>query len=99
MKILSANRKTVNVDEENPYWISFSDIMSGLLILFILASMALILELMQTRAKVSDAIEEIAKAEKVRQDILHEIRSELLKKRLLSKSAITKQFSVFQISS
>lgn len=80
MKILSANRKTVNVDEENPYWISFSDIMSGLLILFILASMALILELMQTRVKVSDAIEEIAKAEKVRQDILHEIRAELLKK-------------------
>ncbi|NWH06734.1 OmpA/MotB family protein [Desulfobacter latus] len=83
MKLLSANRKPVNVDEENPYWISFSDIMSGLLILFILASMALILELMQTRVKVSDAIEEIAKAEKVRQDILHEIRAELLKKNVV----------------
>ena len=34
-------------DEENPYWISFSDIMSGLLIVFILAALALILELME----------------------------------------------------
>lgn len=42
--------------------------------------MALILELMQTRVNVSDAIEEIAKAEKIRQDILHEIKTELLKK-------------------
>lgn len=83
MKILSANRRPINVDEENPYWISFSDIMSGLLILFILASMALILELMQTRVKVSNAIEEIAKAEKVRQEILHEIRTELLKKNII----------------
>jgi len=83
MKILRPNNQPINVDEENPYWISFSDIMSGLLILFILASMALILELMQTRVKVSDAIEEIAKAEKIRQDILYEIKVELLKKNIV----------------
>lgn len=83
MKILSSNKRAVNVDEENPYWISFSDIMSGLLILFILASMALIIELMQTRVNISAAIEEIAKAEKVRQDILHEIKTELLKKKII----------------
>ncbi|MBI9088308.1 MAG: OmpA family protein [Desulfobacterium sp.] len=83
MKIGRSSRQSVGVDEENPYWISFSDIMSGLLIIFILASMALILELMQTRVKVSKAIEEIAKAEKVRQDILHEIKGSLLKKHIL----------------
>ncbi len=34
------------VDEENPYWMSFSDIMSALLVIFILASVILILRLM-----------------------------------------------------
>lgn len=32
-------------DTENPYWLSFSDAMSGLLIIFILASLSLILQL------------------------------------------------------
>lgn len=69
-------------DEENPYWISFSDIMSGLLIIFVLAVLALILELTQTKTKVSEAIKELAKAEQVRRDILEEIVSELHKKNI-----------------
>lgn len=28
--------QTTNVDEENPYWMSFSDIMSALLVIFIM---------------------------------------------------------------
>lgn len=36
-----------NIDEDNPYWVSFSDLMSGLLVIFILASVALIIELTQ----------------------------------------------------
>ena len=67
------------VDEENPYWISFSDIMAALLVVFILASLALILELMQTRADVSEAIKELAKAEEVRRNIVNEVRDELSK--------------------
>ncbi|MDU3956382.1 MAG: chemotaxis protein MotB, partial [Pseudomonas aeruginosa] len=39
--------KEVSVDEENPYWMSFSDIMSALLVIFILASVILILQLME----------------------------------------------------
>lgn len=34
--------QTTNVDEENPYWMSFSDIMSALLVIFIMASVILI---------------------------------------------------------
>ena len=33
-----------SVDEENPYWMSFSDIMSALLVIFILASVILMLK-------------------------------------------------------
>ena len=35
------------VDEENPYWMSFSDIMSALLVIFILAAVALMVQLME----------------------------------------------------
>ena len=66
-------------DEENPYWISFSDIMSGLLIIFILAALALILELMERRERVDLSLEELKKAATVRQQILTETRDELLK--------------------
>ncbi|WP_029913833.1 OmpA/MotB family protein [Pelobacter seleniigenes] len=75
-------RKSIQVDEENPYWISFSDIMSGLLVIFILASLALILELTHTKMEVNDAIREIAKAEQVRRDILREVETELKNKNI-----------------
>jgi flagellar motor protein MotB len=68
--------------DDNPYWISFSDIMSGLLIIFILASLALILELTKTRTEVTDAIREIIKAEQVRRQILDEIVDELRKRNI-----------------
>ena len=70
------------VDDENPYWISFSDIMSGLLIIFVLASLALILELTVTKFEVNDAIREIARAEQVRRDILREIEEDLKKRNI-----------------
>ena len=40
---LRRSNKSASVDEENPYWMSFSDVMSGLLVIFILASVILIL--------------------------------------------------------
>lgn len=75
-------RTQATVDDENPYWISFSDIMSGLLIIFVLASLALILELTVKKFEVNDAIREIAKAEQVRRDILSEIEEELRKRNI-----------------
>jgi flagellar motor protein MotB len=74
----SINRHAGNqVDEENPYWISFSDIMAGLLVIFVLAAVALILELTQKSEQWDEAIREIAKAEQVRKDLLREIEQEL----------------------
>lgn len=65
------------VDEENPYWISFSDIMSGLLVVFVLACLVLIMELVQTRAAVSAAIENLQYAEQIRRTLLEEAAAEL----------------------
>lgn len=81
-------KKTVNrADEENPYWMSFSDVMSALLIIFILASVALIVQLMEIQEKLrqqqmefNQEIQDLQKAEEVRRTILHET-AELLHKR------------------
>ena len=84
---LRRSNKSASVDEENPYWMSFSDVMSGLLVIFILASVILILRLMELQAQaqeqVADFEEEIAllrKAEEVRRNILSEA-AEVLRSR------------------
>lgn len=71
--------RSVSVDEENPYWMSFSDIMSALLVIFILASVILILQLMEAHKALEDRqvqfeqeIVELKKAEQVRRTILEE---------------------------
>ncbi|OXS13723.1 chemotaxis protein MotB [Zobellella denitrificans] len=78
---------TATVDEENPYWMSFSDIMSALLVIFILASVVLILQLMEIREELQnrqiefeEEIVELKKAEQVRRTILEEA-AEALRKR------------------
>lgn len=79
--------KEVSVDEENPYWMSFSDIMSALLVIFILASVILILQLMEIQKKLKERevqfeqeLVELKKAEQVRRTILDEA-VEALRKR------------------
>lgn len=74
--------KARRVDEENPYWISFSDLMSALLVVFILAAVALIIELTETQNKIEQDIEQLKYAERARRDILHEIRDELTKQNI-----------------
>lgn len=76
-------RFETDVDEDNPYWISFSDIMSGLLLIFVLASLVLVLELSQRKAMVDEKILERTKAEKVRQEVLQEIKDELRRKGII----------------
>jgi flagellar motor protein MotB len=68
------------VDDENPYWISFSDLMTGLLVIFILAAVSLIIELTDKSEKVDQSILELKKAEKDRNDVIQEIQEELSKK-------------------
>lgn len=78
-----SSRGNVTVDEDNPYWLSFSDVLSGLLVLFILASLALILELTETKEQVSEALKEIQQAEKVRFNIIQSVQDELQKEGVL----------------
>lgn len=75
--------KKIRVDEENPYWISFSDLMSALLVVFILAAVALIIELTETQKKIEQDLEQLKNAEQARKDILHEIRDELAKRNII----------------
>jgi len=77
-----ASRSSAIVDEENPYWISFSDLMSALLVIFILAALALIIELTQRTQDIDVGIEELKKADLARQDILNEVKSELAKQNI-----------------
>lgn len=72
----------IKVDEENPYWISFSDLMSALLIIFILTAVALIIELTEIQKKVKEDISQLRHAEQARKDILIEIKNELAKKKI-----------------
>lgn len=75
-------RSSNNVDEENPYWMSFSDLMSGLLVIFILAAIALIIELTQKTQQIDDSIEELKKAEQARRNIILEMQEELAQKNI-----------------
>lgn len=81
------SRPAETVDEENPYWMSFSDIMSALLVIFILASVILILKLMeienelkQRRVQFEQEIVELKEAERVRRSILEEAVESLRRK-------------------
>jgi|TARA_R110001592_G_scaffold363347_1_gene684673 flagellar motor protein MotB len=82
-------RKSHNtsVDEENPYWMSFSDIMSALLVIFILASVILILQLMEMQQEIKksqiqfqEEFVVLKKAEQVRRTILNEAVDALRKR-------------------
>ncbi|MFT5700277.1 MAG: flagellar motor protein MotB [Desulforhopalus sp.] len=78
----SLRTQSVRVDEENPYWISFSDLMSALLVVFILAAVALIIELTETQKKIENDIQQLQNAEQARKDIIYEIKNELAKQNI-----------------
>jgi flagellar motor protein MotB len=82
MKLGSSRTDNGYVDDENPYWISFSDIMAGLLVIFILASLVLILELLETRNLVKENIENLKEAVEARNLIMDEIKQELEEKNI-----------------
>ena len=70
-------------DEENPYWMSFSDMMASLLVIFMLAAAALMLQLATKSQKVDEQVDEVARAEKVRKQIIDEIVEELKQKQIV----------------
>jgi flagellar motor protein MotB len=73
---------SARAEEDNPYWMSFSDILSGLLILFVLASMALILQLKETQDMATQQIDQLKKAEEIRRNLLEEVQAELRKQNI-----------------
>lgn len=66
-----------SMEDEDPYWKSFVDIMSSLLVLFILASVVLILQLMEKSAQFDEKVSQLQKAEEVRRTILDEAVNQL----------------------
>jgi flagellar motor protein MotB len=72
-----AQSSSRHVDEENPYWISFSDIMAGLLFIFILASIVFIIELNKRRNHVEQAIEALSQANDYRTQLLDDLQAKL----------------------
>ncbi|KPA19259.1 chemotaxis protein MotB [Candidatus Magnetomorum sp. HK-1] len=88
-------RRSLSPDEDNPYWISFSDIMAGLLVIFILACVLLIIKLSNMEEKVHNAIKEIQKANKIRATMLVEIRNHLAEQGIIVE--ISENYSVLRI--
>jgi hypothetical protein len=62
-------QKSIRVDEDNPYWMSFSDLMSALLVIFILAAVMLIIELAEQKKKIDQDISKLQKTIQARKDI------------------------------
>ena len=74
---VGARRSTSTSRDENPYWISFSDIMAGLLVIFILAVVYLVMVISKQKEEIDDKIRAIEQVETVRRQMLEEIESEL----------------------
>ena len=60
---------------DNPYWMSFSDMMSGMLIIFILVCIALLFKLSQMVDQVTANVEELRTSSTVRKAILDDIHN------------------------
>lgn len=78
-------RRSANTAAEPPsFWMSFTDLMSALLFVFILAAVALMLQLVQSRESLaaqaeefSDQVSDLKRAEDVRAEMLTDIADEL----------------------
>lgn len=88
-------KSTAAPQADNPYWMSFSDMMSGMLIIFILVCIALLLQLSEMKKNVTRDIDELNEAVRVRKVILDEIEEEL--KRYRIKVSIADNHTVLRI--
>ena len=87
---------------ENPYWVSFSDIMAGLLAIFILTLVTLMIQLYQqiadqkdVKRKVENALSEMSQIDEKRKDLLVEIKDSLQKRGIYVE--IQENYSVIRI--
>ncbi len=70
MSLLFQHKTKSAPQVDNPYWMSFSDMMSGMLIIFILVCIALLYKLSQIEDDVNEGIDEFNKSIEVRTKIL-----------------------------
>jgi flagellar motor protein MotB len=75
-------RTLIQEEHDNSFWISYSDILSSLLIIILLVTVYVIYELMATKQNVVQNLEEITKAELVRKETLLDIQEKLKKEGL-----------------
>lgn len=68
----------VEVEEETSYWMPFSDMMAGLLIVFILLTLALLLQLSEKQDRIDTAIDQYLQAEEARRSIIQSVKERLL---------------------
>ena len=73
-----------SVESDNPYWMSFSDIMAGLLVIFVLALVQLMSQVQdekeetrELREDIEEAVKELARVDAIRKQILNEIKDVL----------------------
>jgi len=91
----SLRQSSSPVDEENPYWVSFSDVMAALVVIFILASLILLMQLVEMKQDVSEKIKDLEIAEKVRETIVEDIARELEEKSI--KVQVAENHSIIRI--
>lgn len=101
---LSTRRSRPSLGKSDSYWISFADLMSALLVVFILAVVVLVLQLAERQRELdaqqdrfTEQILTLQEAEVVRKDMLEEIESELAEQGI--QVLITENNSVLSIPS
>ena len=84
---LIRKKSALQTDVENPYWLSFSDIMAGLLAIFILTLVTLMIQLYQqiavhkdVKMKVEKALSELSQIDEMRKELVMEIKNNLQKR-------------------
>jgi flagellar motor protein MotB len=88
-------KKSNYEEEENPFWITYADILSSLLIIILLVMVFVIYELMSTKRVVTESLTEVARAEMVRKNMLQSIRERLEEEDI--EITIADNFSVLRI--
>ena len=79
MFILNKRYIKINHEEENPYTMSFSDMMAGMLIIFIIVCSTLIYQLQDKKIKINDEIKKLLNILQTRNEMLLEIKERLKK--------------------
>ena len=84
MALTRGRRSSADESKETNYWSSFTDVMTGVLFVFILVVVVLAIQLMQAQKDfkaqtddLSEQIENSSKAETIRKDMLEEIHDQL----------------------